>query len=163
MTSTKQNDFSQGKVWKNILLQAVPLTVAQLVQLLYNIVDRIYIGHLPGTGNLALTGIGLTFPIITIIAAFTNMFATGGTPLFSIARGEQNTEKAEQIEGNVFSLIFCFAAMVMVFCYLFRRPILYLFGASDDSYVYADQYLQIYLLGTVFSMLATGMNGFINA
>ena len=67
MTSTKQNDFSQGKVWKNILLQAVPLTVAQLVQLLYNIVDRIYIGHLPGTGNLALTGIGLTFPIITAV------------------------------------------------------------------------------------------------
>lgn len=135
----------------------------QLVQLLYNIVDRIYIGHLPGIGNLALTGVGLTFPIITIIAAFTNMFATGGTPLFSIARGEQDTKKAEQVEGNVFSMILCCAAIVMVFCYFFRRPVLYLFGASDDSYVYADQYLQIYLLGTVFSMMTTGMNGFINA
>lgn len=163
MASSKQNDFSRGKVWKNILFQAVPLTVAQLVHLLYNIVDRMYIGHLPDIGNLALTGVGLTFPIITIIAAFTNMFATGGTPLFSIARGEKNAKKAEQIEGNVFSMILCCAAMVMVFCYLFRRPVLYLFGASDDSYIYADQYLQIYLLGTVFSMLATGMNGFINA
>ena len=115
MASAKQNDFSRGKVWKNILLQAVPLTVAQLVHLLYNIVDRIYIGHLPDIGNLALTGVGLTFPIITIIAAFTNMFATGGTPLYSIARGENNTEKAEQIEGNVFYMILCCAAVVMVF------------------------------------------------
>lgn len=163
MASSKQNDFSRGKVWKNILFQAVPLTVAQLVHLLYNIVDRMYIGHLPDIGNLALTGVGLTFPIITIIAAFTNMFATGGTPLFSIARGEKNAKRAEQIEGNVFSMILCCAAMVMVFCYLFRRPVLYLFGASDVSYIYADQYLQIYLLGTVFSMLATGMNGFVNA
>ena len=81
------NDFSQGKVSKNIIHQAIPLTLAQLVQLLYNVVDRIYIGHLPGTGNLALTGVGLTFPIITLIAAFTNLFGTGGTPLFSIARG----------------------------------------------------------------------------
>ena len=75
-------DFSQGKVWKNIIFQAIPLTLAQLVQLLYNIVDRIYIGHLPGADNMALTGVGLTFPVITLVAAFTNLFGTGGTPLF---------------------------------------------------------------------------------
>ena len=87
-------DFSKGKVSTNIIRQAVPLTLAQLVQLLYNIVDRIYIGHLPGTDNMALTGIGLTFPIVTLIAAFTNLFGTGGTPLFSIARGRNEIGRA---------------------------------------------------------------------
>lgn len=157
------NDFSRGKVWQNIVAQAIPLTLAQLVQLLYNVVDRIYIGHLPGTDNMALTGVGLTFPIITLIAAFTNLFGTGGTPLFSIARGAKEEEQAGKIMGNVFSLLLGSSVLIFLFCYLFRRPILYLFGASDASYVYADMYLRIYLFGTAFSMLATGMNGFINA
>ncbi len=156
-------DFSQGTVSKNIIRQAIPLTLAQLVQLLYNVVDRIYLGRLPGTDNMALTGVGLTFPVITIIAAFTNLFGTGGTPLFSIARGRKEDAYAEKIMGCVFSLLLCTSAALFVLCYLFRRPILYLFGASDASYVYADAYLQIYLFGTVFSMLAVGMNGFINA
>ncbi len=156
-------DFSQGKVWKSIIFQAVPLTLAQLVQLLYNVVDRIYIGHLPGTDNMALTGIGLTFPIVTLVAAFTSLFGMGGTPLFSIARGQQDDELAEKIMGNVFSLLLRASALIFIFSYLFRRPILFLFGASSASYIYADEYLQIYLLGTACSMLATGMNGFINA
>lgn len=158
-----KTDFSQGKVWKNIVSQAIPLTLAQLVHLLYNVVDRIYIGHLPGADNMALTGVGLTFPIITLTAAFTNLFGTGGAPLFSIARGKGNTERAETILGNVFSLLMGTSVLVFLFCYLFRRPILFLFGASSESYVYADEYLQIYLFGTAFSMLVTGMNGFINA
>ena len=158
-----ENDFSKGKVWRNIVSQAIPLTMAQLVQLLYNVVDRIYIGHLPGADSMALTGVGLTFPIITLIAAFTSLFGTGGTPLFSIARGAKEEDKAYRIMGNVFSLLIGCSVILMIFCYLFRRPILYLFGASDASYVYADAYLKIYLLGTVFSMVATGMNGFINA
>ena len=156
-------DFSQGKVWKNIVSQAIPLTLAQLVQLLYNVVDRIYIGHLPGTGNLALTGVGLTFPLITLIAAFTNLFGMGGTPLFSIARGAKKEDHAEKIMGNVVTLLAGTSILLFLICYFFRRPILYLFGASDDSYPYADQYLRIYLFGTAFSMLATGLNGFINA
>lgn len=156
-------DFSQGKVWKNIVFQAIPLILAQLVQLLYNVVDRIYIGHLPEADNMALTGIGLTFPVITLVAAFTNLFGTGGTPLFSIARGGRNEEKAEKIMGNVFSLLVGASFFLFFFCYLFRRPILFLFGASEASYVYADEYLRIYLFGTLFSMTATGMNGFINA
>lgn len=156
-------DFSQGKVSVNIIRQAIPLTLAQLVQLLYNIVDRIYIGHLPGTDNMALTGVGLTFPVITLIAAFTNLFGTGGTPLFSIARGRQEEAHAEKIMGNVCSLLLGSAVMIFFFCCLFHRPVLYLFGASDASYVYADAYLRIYLLGTAGSMLAAGMNGFINA
>ena len=156
-------DFSQGKIWKNIAAQALPLTLAQLVHLLYNIVDRIYIGHLPGTGSLALTGIGLTFPITTFIAAFTSLFATGGTPLFSIARGAKEEERAHCVLGNVFCLLLISSVVIFGLCYLFRKPVLYLFGASDASYVYADAYLKISLFGTTFSMLSTGLNGFINA
>ena len=157
------NDFSTGSVKRRIIAQAIPLTLAQLVQLLYNIVDRIYIGHLPGVGSTALTGLGVTFPVIVLIAAFTSLFGQGGTPLFSIARGQKNEKEAERIIGNVFSLLMLTAAVLFVFCYTLRRPILFLFGASEASYYYADQYLRIYLLGTAFSMLVTGMNGFINA
>lgn len=156
-------DFSKGKIWSNIMVQAVPLILAQLVQLLYNVVDRIYIGHLPGADSLALTGVGLAFPLTTLIAAFTNLFGMGGAPLFSIERGAGNDEKAERILGNTFSMLFASSFIIFILCYVFRKPVLYLFGASDASYVYADEYLKIYLLGTTFTMLSTGMNGFINA
>ena len=159
----KSTDFSTGKVWQNIVAQSIPLILAQLVQLLYNVVDRIYIGHLPGADSMALTGIGLVFPLTTLIAAFTFLFGTGGTPLFSIARGAGEERRAEKILGNTFSLLLGTSALLFLFCYLFRRPVLYLFGASDESYLYADAYLRIYLLGTPFTMLATGLNGFINA
>ena len=157
------NDFSKGKVWRNIVAQAIPLTLAQLVQLLYNVVDRIYIGHLGDEGSMALTGIGLTFPIITLVMAFSALFGMGGTPLFSIARGAKDEEQAEKILGNVFLLLVSSSVVLFLTGYYFRRPILYLFGASDASYVYADAYLSIYLFGTTFSMLTTGLNGFINA
>lgn len=156
-------DFSQGRVWRRIVAQAVPLTLAQLVQLLYNIVDRIYIGHLPGVGSAALTGVGLTFPVVTLIAAFTSLFSMGGTPLFSIARGAGEEDRAAKIMGNVFSLLGLTSLALTAFCLAFRRPIMFLFGASEASYVYADAYLRVYLLGTPFTMLATGLNGFINA
>ena len=155
-------DFSQGKVWRNIVAQAIPLILAQMVQILYNVVDRIYIGHLPGENNIALTGVGLTFPVITLIMAFTCLFGMGGTPLFAMERGAKEEEKAGKIMGNVFSLLLLSSIILMGICYLFRKPILYLFGASDASYIYADAYLTIYLIGTPFSMLTMGMNGFIN-
>ncbi len=157
------NDFSKGKVWKNIIAQAIPLTLAQLVQLLYNVVDRIYIGHLGAEDSMALTGIGLTFPIVTLVMAFSALFGMGGTPLFSIARGAKEEEQAEKILGNVFSLLVLSSIALFFVGYFFRKPILYLFGASDASYVYADAYLSIYIFGTTFSMLTTGLNGFINA
>ncbi len=157
------NDFSRGKVWQNIICQALPLILAQLVQLLYNVVDRVYIGHLSGSDTLALTGIGLVFPLTTLVAAFTNLFGTGGTPLFSIARGAEQKERAERILGNTFVLLLGTSLVMFLLCYAFRRPVLYLFGASDASYGYADDYLRIYLFGTSFSMLSTGLNGFINA
>lgn len=157
------NDFSRGPVWRRILVQSVPLMLAQLVQLLYNIVDRIYLGHMPGVGSAALTGVGLTFPVITLITAFTSLFATGGTPLFSISRGAGEEENAQRIMGNVFSLLSAASLVLLVLCLLFRRPIMFLFGASEASYIYADAYLKIYLLGTPLAMLSTGMNGFISA
>ena len=160
---TIQSDFSQGAMWKNILRQAIPLTVAQSVQLLYNVVDRIYLGHLPGASSLALTGVGLIFPIVALITAFCNLFSTGGTPLCSIARGAGDKERAEKILNNTFVMLVIMAGVLTVVGYCFKRPILYLFGASDATYAYANAYLQIYLAGTVFAMLSTGMNGFINA
>lgn len=156
-------DFSGNTVSKNIVSQAVPLIFAQIVQMLYNVVDRVYIGHLPGADGLALTGIGLSFPIITLIMAFTELFGAGGTPLFSMARGAGEDERAEKIMGNAFSMLLRCSVVLFVFCYFLRRPILFLFGASEASYVYADAYLKIYLAGTAFSMVSAGMNGFINA
>ncbi len=160
---TGKNDFSKGAVWKNIMSLSVPLMVAQLVQLCYNIVDRIYIGHLPGTSSLALTGLGLTFPIITVITAFTNLFGSGGAPLCSIARGEGNEERAKKIMGNSFFMLVLTGAILTVVCEVFKKPVLYLFGASDDTYPYAAAYLTIYLIGTIFVMIGVGMNNFISA
>ena len=156
-------DFSRGPVWRCILAQALPLTVAQLVQLLYNVVDRIYIGHMEGTDGLALTGVGLTFPVVTLIMAFTALFGMGGVPLFSMARGAGENDRAKRILGNSCALLLTSALVLMAAGYVFCRPILFAFGASDASFVYAKAYLDIYLLGTVFSMTATGLNGYINA
>lgn len=161
--NTDQKDFSTGSVKRQIIAQAVPLTVAQVVQLLYNVVDRIYIGHLPGSGDVALTGLGVTFPVILIIAAFTSLFGSGGTALFSIARGRRDEEEAEGILGNVFALLLLSSVVLFALCYWLRSPILMLFGASELSLEYANQYLEIYLFGTWFTMLATGLNGYINA
>lgn len=157
------NDFSKGSVRKSIIYQALPLICAQLVQLAYNIVDRIYIGHLSDSDSLALTGIGLVFPITTLIAAFTNLFGMGGAPLFAIARGEGEDKKAERIMGNTFALLSVCSVVITVLCFCFSKPVLYLFGADDGTYFYAGSYLKIYLIGTPALMLATGLNGFINA
>ena len=156
-------DFSKGPVWKCIMAQAVPLTVAQLVQLLYNVVDRIYLGHMENGNSLALTGVGLTFPVITLIMAFTALFGMGGVPLFSMARGAGETEEAGKILGNSFGLLMVSSVVLMAVSYAFCRPILFLFGASEASYEYAREYLMIYLIGTPFSMLTTGLNGYISA
>ena len=158
-----KNDFSQGEMWKNILNQAIPLTIAQAVQVLYNVVDRVYLGHLPGSSSLALTGVGLIFPIVALITAFCNLFASGGAPLCAMARGAGNHDRAEKILNSSFVMLLWTAAVLTAVGYLFRKPILYAFGASDETYPYADGYLTVYLMGTVFSMLATGLNGFINA
>ena len=158
-----KTDFSQGPVWRRILDQAGPLIVAQLVHLLYNVVDRIYLGHMGDGGGMALTGVGLTFPIVTLIMGFAALFGTGGVPLFSIARGAGDEARARRILGNSFTLQLVSSALLMVVGYLFMRPILFAFGASEDSFVCAKAYLDVYLVGTAFSMIATGLNGYINA
>lgn len=158
-----KTDFSQGPVWRRILDQAGPLIVAQLVHLLYNVVDRIYLGHMGDGGGMALTGVGLTFPIVTLIMGFAALFGTGGVPLFSIARGAGDETRARRILGNSFTLQLVSSAVLMAVGYLFMRPILFAFGASEDSFVYAKAYLDVYLVGTAFSMIATGLNGYINA
>ncbi len=156
-------DFTKGRMGENILSQALPLTLAQLVQLLYNVVDRVYIGHMGDGSGLALTGVGLAFPIITLIMAFTALFGMGGAPLFSIARGQKDEVRAQKILGNVTALLGLSSLALMAGCFLLKRPLLYLFGASDASFGYADAYLAVYLLGTPFSMVTSGLNGFINA
>ena len=158
--SMEQNDFSMGSVPRTILRLALPMTLAQLINVLYNIVDRIYIGHLPEASTTAL---GLTFPIITIISAFANLFGMGGAPLCSIARGRGDIKRAEEIMGNSFALLIMAGAALTALCLLCKEPILYLFGASADTFPYADQYVTIYVCGSVFVMVSLGMNSFINA
>lgn len=158
-----ENDFSVGSIPRHIIDLAIPMTLAQFVQMAYNLVDRIYIGHLPGTSSMALTGLGLTFPIITIIMACTNLFGTGGMALYSIARGKQDEAAERRFMENTFIMLCLTSVFVMILGYLFMKPILYLFGASDVTYPFSAEYLRIYLIGTPLVMLATGMNGFINA
>lgn len=158
-----KRDFSVGPVWKCIVAQAIPLTIAQLVHLMYNVVDRIYLGHMGNGDSMALTGVGLTFPIVSLIMAFTALFGTGGVPLFSIERGAGNEERAGKILGNSFALLIGSSLVLTVIGYLFAKPILFAFGAGEESYVYAKEYLDIYLIGTAFSMISTGLNGYINA
>lgn len=158
-----QHDFSQGSVPRNILRLALPLTLAQLVNLLYSIVDRMYLGRIEEVGRLALTGVGLCLPVISIIMAFANLCGVGGAPLCSICRGKGENGEAERVMGNAFTLLLFCGVVLTAAGLLFRRPILYLFGASDETFPYADGYLSVYLWGTLFVMISLGMNPFINA
>lgn len=159
----QKNDFGVGSVARNIMNMAVPMTVAQLLNVLYNLVDRMYIGHIPGASSLALTGVGLTFPVVSAVMAFSNLFGMGGAPLCSIARGEKDLEKAERIMQNAFWMLIGTGILLTVFGILFCRPLMYAFGASDMTYPYARDYLLIYLLGSTFVMIGLGMNPFINS
>ncbi|MDD6196080.1 MATE family efflux transporter [[Clostridium] aminophilum] len=159
----KQNDFSKGSMAKSILSLAIPMTLAQLVNILYNVVDRVYIGLLPEDATLSLTGLGLCLPIISLVGAFANLFGMGGSPLSSIERGRGNNEKAEKIMGNSFGMLLGTGLLLTVILFLAHRPMLYLLGASDQTFPFAQKYLLIYMLGNVFVMTGLGMNMFINA
>lgn len=147
---------------KLIVMLGLPSVVAQLINVLYNMVDRMYIGHIEEVGDLALTGLGVAFPIITLISAFSAFIGMGGAPLASIEMGRGDQEKAERILSNGVTVLVIFSAVLTVFFMIFKRPLLYLFGASDDTIIYAEQYLSIYLCGTVFVQLALGLNTFIS-
>ncbi|NCB93519.1 MAG: MATE family efflux transporter [Clostridia bacterium] len=163
MNNSTTNDFSKGSVTGNIMRLAGPMTLAQLINLLYNIIDRMYIGHLPEDSTLALTGLGLTFPILMIVTAFSNLFGMGGAPLFSIARGKQDEKRAADIMGCTFTMLLITGIVLTIIGLIIKKPVLYLFGASDQTFPFADDYLSIYLLGSTFVMFSLGMNTFINA
>ena len=148
---------------KNILSIAIPMTVAQVVNILYSLVDRMYIGHIPGVGHTSLTGMGLTLPLITIVLAFANLGGMGGSPLCSIYRGQGENQQASTVMGNTLTLLLCFGFVIPLLTLPFLNPILVAFGASDATLPYARDYILIYLLGTPFVTVGLGMNPFINA
>ena len=159
----RQNDFSKGSIPRNIMSLAIPMAAAQLVNVLYSVVDRIYLGHLPESDSLALTGLGVTMPIVSILMGFANLCGTGGAPLCSISRGQGNDEEAERVMGNAFTLLLILGVAATALFMALKEPILYLFGASPATFPYANGYMSIYLCGTLFVMVSLGMNPFINA
>lgn len=150
-------------VGKLLIKLAVPTVIAQLVNMLYNIVDRIYIGHMPGDGSLALTGVGVCLPVILIVSAFAAFVASGGAPRASIAMGKGDHDQAEKLLGGCFTMQVCISLVLMAVLLLFGRDMLLLFGASENTIDYAWEYLQVYALGTLFVELSLGMNAFITA
>lgn len=147
---------------KLMLSMALPTVAAQVINVLYNIVDRIYIGHIEGYGQLALTGVGVTFPILMIISAFSAFAGMGGAPLASIQLGKKEYEKAEKILGASVAMLVFFSIVLTMLFFIFRTPILHAFGASENTIVYAQQYITIYLMGTVFVQFALGLNTYIS-
>lgn len=150
-------------VGKLLLKLAIPTVIAQLVNMLYNIIDRIYIGHIPGEGSLALTGVGVCTPIIMIISAFAALVSSGGAPKASIFMGRGDKSSAEKILGGCFTLQIILSAILTAVLLIWNRNLLLLFGASENTIVYASGYMSVYAIGTVFVQLTLGMGAFINA
>ena len=153
--------LGSAPVGKLLLKLAAPTVVAQLVNLLYNIVDRIYIGHMPEVGRIALTGIGLCFPVVYLIGAFTMLVAQGGAPRAAIAMGAGNNDQAEKIMGSCFTCLVAAAAALTVLFWLFGERLLWIFGCSEETILYALPYMRIYSSGSLFVMMALGMNLFV--
>ena len=150
-------------IGKLLFKLAVPTVVAQLINMLYNIVDRIYIGHMPGDGSLALTGVGVCMPIIMIISAFAALIASGGAPKASICMGKNDKESAEKILGGCFSLQLIISASLTAVLLIWNKDLLLMFGASENTIDYASSYMSVYAIGTVFVQLTLGMGAFITA
>ena len=157
----KEKKMATEAIGKLMISMAVPSIIAQIINILYSIVDRIYIGHIKGVGMEALTGVGVTFPIITLISAFSAFVGAGGAPLAAIWLGKGDRKRAEKILGNGVTLLVFFTVILMAFFYAFQKPLLYLFGASNATIGYAVSYISIYLAGTIFVELALGLNAFI--
>ncbi|MFR1676350.1 MAG: MATE family efflux transporter, partial [Fusobacterium sp.] len=141
---------------------AIPSVLAQLINVLYNIVDRIYIGHIKDIGSLALTGVGVTFPIIMVVSAFSAFAGQGGAPLASILLGAKDQEKAEKVLGSSTALLLVFSISLTLILQILKTPLLYAFGASDNVIGFAQDYIGLYLWGTIFVMLSLGLNTFIS-
>ena len=149
-----------GKLLRKL---AVPTVIAQLVNMLYNIVDRIYIGHIPGDGDLALTGVGVCLPLILIVSAFAALVASGGAPRASMSMGKQDHNPAEKILGGCFALQVCISAVLTAVLLLWSKDLLLAFGASENTIPYAVDYMRIYAIGTIFVQMTLGLNSFITA
>ncbi|AIY84064.1 MATE efflux family protein [Clostridium baratii str. Sullivan] len=154
-------NLGEGKVSSLLFKLALPAIIAQLVNVLYNIVDRIFIGRIPN-GEIAMAGVGVAFPIIMIVSAFSALIGMGGAPIAAIKMGAKNNDEAEKIMSNSFSMLIIIGAILTVVFLVFKEPILYAFGASDKTINYAIDYLTLYLIGTVFVQIALGMNPFVN-
>ena len=159
----QENQLGTAPIGKLLFTLAVPAITAQVVNMLYNIVDRIYIGHIPEIGTAALTGVGITFPIITLISAFSSLIAMGGAPRASIALGAHHPERAEQIMGNCLTALLGLSVVLTALFLLFLEPILWAFGASSNTIGYAMEYMGVYVWGTVFVQISLGMNMFITS
>lgn len=159
--NTNTTDLGKGNIGKLLFKLAAPAIIAQIVNVLYNIVDRIFIGRMPN-GELAMAGVGVAFPIIMIISAFSALIGMGGAPLAAIKMGENNKSDAEKIMGNSFSMLVILSIILTIVFLIFKEPILWKFGASTRTITFAKDYLTIYLLGTLFVLIALGMNPFIN-
>ena len=157
----KNKDLGSGSIPRLLAQLAIPAVVAQIINLLYNIVDRIYIGHIPEVGTAALTGVGLFMPMLMLINAFAMLAGSGGAPLAAIAMGQKNHEKAERIMANCFTLLLIFAAVLTTLFYIFAPRLLTLFGASEDTIGYALDYARVYILGSVTVLVVLGMNPFV--
>lgn len=162
MAGNQDEKLGTEPLGKLIISMALPSVAAQLVNVIYNMVDRIYIGHIPGAGAQALTGLGISLPVILLIQAFSSLAGMGGAPQASIQLGRGDRERAEKILGNSVVMLAVFAVVLTAGFYLLKTPLLYLFGASDATIVYAQDYLNIYLAGTVFVMAYQGLNMFIS-
>ena len=156
-----ENNLGRDSVPALVRRIALPSMLAQFVSVLYSIVDRMYIGNIPETGDLALAGAGVCGPVVTLIGSVAFLVGTGGAPLLSMKLGEGDKDAARRILANCFLMLAVFSALLVVCVLPIREPMLRLFGASDASYPYADQYFTIYLCGTFFALMATGMNQFI--
>lgn len=150
-------------IGKLLFKLAVPTVVAQLINMLYNIVDRIYIGHIPGEGSLALTGVGVCMPIIMIVSAFAALISSGGAPKASIYMGKDDKETAEKILGGCFTLQLIISAVLTIVLLIWNRDLLLMFGASENTITYASGYMSIYAIGTAFVQLTLGMGAFVTA
>lgn len=162
MTGNQDEKLGTEPLGKLIVSMALPSVAAQLVNVIYNMVDRIYIGHIPGAGAQALTGLGISLPVILLIQAFSSLAGMGGAPQASIQLGRGDRAQAEKILGNSVAMLAVFAVILTVGFYLFKTPLLYLFGASDSTIIYAQDYLNVYLAGTVFVMAYQGLNMYIS-
>ena len=157
----KRNHLETTPIVSLIIKMSVPTVLAQLVQLLYNVVDRVYVGRIPDVSSLALAGLGVAVPVISIIIAFAGLVGSGGATRAAIAMGEKNIEKAEKLLGNAISLILIFSVTLTTIFLIFKEPILFVFGASTDTIEFASGYLSIYLWGTIFVQMTLGLNTFI--